>query len=104
MDKQGVASAVNDTGREVGSAFGIAAWNGQSWRSVGEGVNFPGKEMLVWKDRLIFTGTSISGKGPVLAWDGNSIEQLPVLPRTPTALAVYRTARPGSRDLFVDTC
>ena len=24
MDKQGVASAVNDTGREVGSAFGIA--------------------------------------------------------------------------------
>jgi hypothetical protein len=89
-----------------GSAFGIAAWNGQSWRSVGEGVNFPGKEMLVWKDRLIFTGTSISGKGPVLAWDGNSIEQLPVLPRTPTALAVYQgdliaAYRPSSTSILV---
>ena len=73
------------------SAFGLAAWNGQSWRSVGEGVNFPGSEMLVWDDKLVFTGTSISGKGPVLVWDGNTIEELPDLSsRTPTALAVYR--------------
>lgn len=71
-------------------AFGIARWNGQTWNSVGEGVNEPGFEMLVWRDKLIFTGRTGSNKGPVLSWDGNTIEQLPTLTRTPTALGVYQ--------------
>ncbi len=88
------------------SAPGLARWDGTSWHAVGEGVQFPGEEMVVWNDRLVFTGNTPSGKGPTLIWDGNTIEELPDLLRTPDALAVYDGAliaayRAGSASLLV---
>ncbi len=83
---------------------GLARWDGQTWSAVGEGINFPGSDMVVWNDQLIITGTTPSGLGPILSWDGTSLTEVPDLPvatQTPTALAVYQgeliaAYRPGS--------
>ncbi|MDJ0652639.1 MAG: hypothetical protein QNJ40_00685 [Xanthomonadales bacterium] len=73
-------------------AFGLARWDGQNWSSVGEGLNFPNDPLLVWNDLLVVTGTTPSGLGPILTWDGNNLTEFQDLPgfRTPTAMAVYQ--------------
>ncbi|MEM9529474.1 MAG: hypothetical protein AAGA23_01010 [Pseudomonadota bacterium] len=83
---------------------GLARWDGQAWSAVGEGVNVPGSQMVVWNDQLILTGNFLSGAGPILSWDGATLTEFTDLPNTfstPTALAVYNgdliaAYRPGS--------
>ncbi len=80
-------------------AKNIAAWNGSTWASLGEGLDgnvydFAVSELFVYDNKLIATGWfTASGTTPlkyIAAWDGSSWSALGGgLSRPATALAVY---------------
>lgn len=76
------------------AAPGLARWNGSQWNSVGEGINLPGSMMQVWDGQLIMQGTTPSGLGPILRWDGSQLSEFADLPGgvSPTAMSVYQNS------------
>lgn len=76
------------------AAPGLARWNGSQWSSVGEGINLPGSIMLVWDGQLILQGTTPSGLGPILRWNGSQLSEFADLPggAIPTAMGLYQNS------------